>query len=285
VLRRSVKAPLVLLVFACGVLLSAALNHGGAGHDEGITDSVPLETPTISIESGRERLAIRGMSESTAHELALLRLAADHFAKFETRADFTAGVILAKNWDSTSSRLLYALAAMDSAKAVMREDSISIRGVTSDARTFASRLEFLRENLLDHVLVDTNVITIELAAMAQPLCVRAFSQLVLGPVSFKISSAEIRSASLVTLDRITEFAHDCQTIAIAITGHTDTSGDEFWNRTLSLSRAQAVADRLVARGIDPTRLIVAGRGSSEPLGDNATARGRDLNRRIEFALR
>ena len=284
-LRRSVQAPLVLLVFAGGVLLSAALNHGDAVHDEGIADSVPLETPTISIESGRERLIIRGMSESTAHELALLQLAADHFVGFETQTNFTAGVILAKNWDSTSNRLLYALAAMVSAKAIMREGSISIRGVTSDARTFASRLEFLRENLPGHVLVDADVITIELVTTARELCVRTFSQIVLQPVSFKISSAEIRSASLVTLDRITEFAHNCQTIAIAITGHTDTSGNEFWNRTLSLARAQAVADRLVARGIDPTRLIVTGRGSSEPVADNATARGRDLNRRIEFALR
>ena len=54
--------------------------------------------------------------------------------------------------------------------------------------------------------------------------------------------------------------------------------------SVSLIRAQAVADQLINRGVDPARLTVAGLGSTEPVADNNTARGRELNRRIEFAL-
>jgi len=239
----------------------------------------------MSIESGRRRLIVRGMSKSTEHEHALLRLAADHFDGFDTQTSFSAGVILDGDWDSSSGRLLYALAAMDSAKAVMREDSISIRGVTSDADTFATRLEILRENLPDATTIDADVVTNEAVDSASDLCDLVFSTVTSDPVTFKQSSTNIRAASLATLDRITEFAHNCQLGTISITGHTDASGNESWNRQLSLMRAQAVAEHLMDRGVIATRLIVSGSGSAEPIADNTTALGRERNRRIEFALR
>jgi OOP family OmpA-OmpF porin len=274
----------MLLVFACGILLSAALNHGSTPQQVGAAGSAPLEPPTMSIESGRDRLVVRGMSKSTAHESALLQLVADHFDGFAAQTSFSAGVVLAKNWDSASSRLLYTLAAMDSAQAVMRDGSISIRGVTSDAETFTTRLEFLRESLPAETLIDADVVTNEAANSASELCDRVFSRVTTGPVSFKQSSTEIRVASLATLDRISEFAHNCQRATISIIGHTDASGDESWNRQLSLARAQAVADHLTDRGVVAARLIVSGSGSTEPIADNTTALGRERNRRIEFAL-
>lgn len=274
----------MLLVFTCGILLSAALNHGSTLQEDGAAGPAPLEPPTMSIESGRDRLVVRGMSKSTAHESALLQLVADHFDGFDVQTSFSAGVVLANNWDSASSRLLYTLAAMDSAQAVMRDGSISIRGVTSDAETFTTRLEFLRESLPDEALIDADVVTNEAASSARELCDRVFSRVTTDPVSFKQSSADIRVASLATLDRITEFAHNCQQATIAITGHTDASGDESWNRQLSLARAQAVADHLTDRGVVAARLIVSGSGSAEPIADNTTALGRERNRRIEFAL-
>ena len=84
---------------------------------------------------------------------------------------------------------------------------------------------------------------------------------------------------------MTEFARDCPGVTIAITGHTDSSGDDSWNRVLSRARAQAVADYIASNGIEADRLIVAGAGAAEPIADNSTAYGRQLNRRIEFELR
>ena len=54
---------------------------------------------------------------------------------------------------------------------------------------------------------------------------------------------------------------------------------------MSQARAQAVADYLIANGVAADRLVVEGRGSSEPIADNDTRYGRSLNRRIEFGLR
>jgi OOP family OmpA-OmpF porin len=232
-----------------------------------------------------DRLSIRGTTTSAAHEIALRQLAAEQLGNYELETEFQPAVFAGTSWEAASNRLLYAVAAMDSADAVMNAQSITIRGVASDAATFASRVELLREALPQEVELAADVVFVRSSASFDELCKKAFSRIIFEPVSFSQSSAEIRQASLVTLDRITDFAHDCQDATIAITGHTDSSGDETWNRQLSLARAQSVADHIAGNGIDPDRLLVFGLGSSVPIADNSTAQGRDLNRRIEFELR
>ncbi len=244
-----------------------------------------LDDERFSITTAQGRLLIGGTSASAAHEAALLQLAGEHFGGHETQALFRPGVVVGEHWETTTNRLLYALAVLNSAEAEMDRRSISIRGVTSDVDAFAARVEFLREELPGDIELSADVLVVRSAVSFDELCERAFSEIVLQPVSFRQSSADIRQRSFVTLDRMTDFAHDCKDITIAITGHTDASGDESWNRQLSRARAQAVADHIVDHGIDPQRLIVNGLGSSAPIADNSTAHGRELNRRIEFELR
>jgi OOP family OmpA-OmpF porin len=266
--RRNIQATIAILVLTCGVLLSASINHG-TRHDADVSPQLSALEPV----------------QISAHEAALLQLAAEHFEDYEMQTQFRPGVVVGEHWETTTIRLLYTLAALSSAEAEMDRRSIGIRGVTSDVDTFAARVEILREELPKEIQLSTDVLVVRSAVSFDELCERAFSEIVLQPVSFKQSSAEIRPRSFVTLDRITDFAHDCQDITIAITGHSDASGDESWNRQLSRARAQAVADHIVQRGIDPQRLIVKGSGSSAPVADNSTAHGRELNRRIEFELR
>ncbi len=76
---------------------------------------------------------------------------------------------------------------------------------------------------------------------------------------------------------------------IRVDGHTDNvptgPGSPFAsNWELSAARALAVVRFLQEQGVDPTRLVAAGRGEFQPIGDNATADGRALNRRIEIVL-
>lgn len=281
---RSARALAVLLTLASGVLLYATV-------DRGITDSAAaspatsaLEAPVFRVDSRRGQLFLEGTTSSASHESALLQLATDHFDTFETRSNFTPGVILAENWESASSRLLYTIAAMQSAYAVMRDGTIEIRGVTANAERFNARLGFLQEEAGPDTAIVTDVVSVTSAAPQDTLCRRAFAQLVTEPLVFKQSSAEIRDVSFGTLDRIIEFAYDCPQTVIAITGHTDASGDETWNKRLSLARAQAVANHLADGGVDPRRLSVNGLGSSQPIADNSTPRGRGRNRRIEFSL-
>ena len=283
--RRNVQVTIAILVLTCGVLLSASINRG-TPDDAGLSSQVSaLDDARFSITSAQGRLLVGGTSTSAVHEATLLQLAAEHFGDYEVQTQFRPGVVMHEHWETSTNRLLYTLAALSSAEAEMDQRSVSIRGVTSDVDTYAARVELLREELPKEIQLSTDVLVVRSAVSFDELCERAFSEIVLQPVSFKQSSAEIRQRSVATLDRITDFAHDCQDVTIAITGHTDASGDESWNRQLSRARAQAVADHIVQRGIDPRRLIVNGLGSSAPVADNSTAHGRELNRRIEFELR
>jgi cytochrome c oxidase cbb3-type subunit III len=73
-------------------------------------------------------------------------------------------------------------------------------------------------------------------------------------------------------------------IPVEIDGHTDNSGREPSNVSLSQRRADAVARYLVGKGIAPARLLTKGYGSAKPIADNATEDGRRKNRRIEFRV-
>lgn len=67
-----------------------------------------------------------------------------------------------------------------------------------------------------------------------------------------------------------------------IAGHTDAKGSRVANIDLSRRRAQAVADYLIAQGVDRNRVEVKGVGADEPLPGRAAAS--DANRRVEAVL-
>jgi outer membrane protein OmpA-like peptidoglycan-associated protein len=71
---------------------------------------------------------------------------------------------------------------------------------------------------------------------------------------------------------------------IRIQGHTDSTGSAAHNEELSLRRAQAVRDVLMARGVRQEQMIVEGVGEARPVADNASAGGRARNRRVELHI-
>ena len=68
----------------------------------------------------------------------------------------------------------------------------------------------------------------------------------------------------------------------SLVGHTDASGTESENMDLSIQRAFAVRNALIAEGIEPHRLEPVGRGEMRPQGSNESVEGRKLNRRVEI---
>lgn len=278
------RVPLTVIILCVGLLMSAGVyrEHDPLPQPRQFVD--PLSAPGLEVHYASGQIRIAGSSASGRHENALRRLVAEHFPGVAADFDFAPALLPGPGWETASARLVYLVAASESAVASLQPDAADIRAVTSRPDVFESRAAFLREALSAAAVVSTDAVVVTASANLDDLCARAFESLELQPVSFHESSAEIRMASIVTLDRITEFARDCQSARIGIRGHTDASGNEAWNRKLSLARAQAVADHLIASGIDPERLVVSGLGSSEPIADNTTARGREANRRIEFEL-
>ncbi len=101
-------------------------------------------------------------------------------------------------------------------------------------------------------------------------------------VTFISGSARLLRVAEAVLERAYAALAADPSLRVEIAGYTDNLGNPAINRALSLRRAQAVKDWLVLRGIDPSRLVVAGYGSSDPVDTNATPEGRANNRRVEF---
>ncbi|AEV96407.1 hypothetical protein A4D02_19820 [Niastella koreensis] len=70
-----------------------------------------------------------------------------------------------------------------------------------------------------------------------------------------------------------------------IDGYTDNKGSAAYNKKLSKARAQAVANALIANGIDKSRIMVRGFGKDNPICNNNTEKGRQCNRRVEVVIR
>ena len=97
---------------------------------------------------------------------------------------------------------------------------------------------------------------------------------------FDFDSAELRPESITELERVVKFMGDVPFAKAMVEGHTDSVGTDAYNQALSDRRAKAVFDYLSSRGVDPARLSSIGYGETKPIADNATAEGRQLNRRV-----
>jgi OOP family OmpA-OmpF porin len=110
-------------------------------------------------------------------------------------------------------------------------------------------------------------------------------QIVLQNVQFDLNSDKIGGEGSGALDSVAESLKARPDIkSIEIIGHTDSTGSAVYNQTLSLKRAQAVADYLASQGVDQGLFSVKGMGESDPIADNITTEGRAENRRVELKL-
>jgi outer membrane protein OmpA-like peptidoglycan-associated protein len=105
-----------------------------------------------------------------------------------------------------------------------------------------------------------------------------------GRWSFKVGSAELSSSAQSALSSIARVLVDYRLSLITVHGHTDDAGDPVFNQALSEKRALAVARHLVSEGVSSDRILVVGHGSADPLVSNATADGREENRRVELQV-
>jgi cytochrome c oxidase subunit 2 len=103
-------------------------------------------------------------------------------------------------------------------------------------------------------------------------------------VFFETGSSRLQEISKYELDNVVTLMNTNQKIVVELSGHTDSTGDDDLNMTLSQSRAESVRNYLLGKGISDVSIVAKGYGETAPIDTNETAEGRQINRRTELKI-
>jgi outer membrane protein OmpA-like peptidoglycan-associated protein len=105
-----------------------------------------------------------------------------------------------------------------------------------------------------------------------------------GNITFSSSKANIEQNFYSVLDSVALVLKEFDKTLIVVAGHTDSSGSDALNQALSEKRAQSVFSYLSSAGILNDRIEAVGFGETQPVANNNTKAGKELNRRVEITL-
>jgi OOP family OmpA-OmpF porin len=99
-------------------------------------------------------------------------------------------------------------------------------------------------------------------------------------VTFELNSADLTVGSRSVLAAVGADLAKYPQLRIELQGHTDSSGSDAHNLSLSQQRADAVRAYLIQQGVPEIQIVARGYGEGQPIADNATSEGRARNRRV-----
>ena len=105
-----------------------------------------------------------------------------------------------------------------------------------------------------------------------------------GNITFDTNKSNIKPNFYSTLNKVAQTLTEDNKSGILVTGYTDSTGNDLIKIPLSQERAQSVASYLASQGVSTTRINAQGQGSANPIASNATAEGREQNRRVEISI-
>ena len=201
----------------------------------------------VAIQAGRIAQSDEAIAQAQATRDRILITARTREAEAERDAAERARAAAEQSRSLAEQRLAAAQAAQQQASAA-----------NSRASTLAAQLAELQAKQTDRGMV-----------------------LTLGDVLFDTARTTLKPGALRTVDQLARFLETNPEQKILIEGHTDSVGDDAYNRELSLRRAEAVQRALTDRRISADRVEINGLGEGYPVASNNSAEGRQRNRRIE----
>jgi outer membrane protein OmpA-like peptidoglycan-associated protein len=105
-----------------------------------------------------------------------------------------------------------------------------------------------------------------------------------GNVTFATDSSALNANFYEVLNSVATVLDEYEQTVIEVAGHTDSTGTNAYNQTLSQQRAESVSAYLRTRGVLADRIIPIGSGEERPVASNDNEAGRQQNRRVELTL-
>lgn len=105
-----------------------------------------------------------------------------------------------------------------------------------------------------------------------------------GEVTFATNSSDLSPEFYNVLTSVSKVMTEFDKTIVEVAGHTDSTGSQNYNQSLSERRAGSVAQFLSTQGVIEQRLITVGLGESMPVADNVSTNGRQQNRRVEITM-
>jgi outer membrane protein OmpA-like peptidoglycan-associated protein len=103
-------------------------------------------------------------------------------------------------------------------------------------------------------------------------------------ILFGVDQSDLRPAAQANLRDLVASLEEYEGTEVLVVGHTDATGADTYNQGLSERRASAARTFLIGAGLDASRVRAVGMGETEPIAENETDAGRQLNRRVEVAI-
>ncbi|MEO0496668.1 MAG: OmpA family protein [Pseudomonadota bacterium] len=103
-------------------------------------------------------------------------------------------------------------------------------------------------------------------------------------ITFASGQSAVTPSFFNTLGGVATVLQEYPKTLVDVIGHTDSDGDDNFNLNLSQQRATSVGNYLASQGVDARRLLISGRGETQPVASNATAEGKAQNRRVEIRI-
>ena len=103
-------------------------------------------------------------------------------------------------------------------------------------------------------------------------------------VYFDTNKYNINADSEVLLNKLSGILLEYPDTNVVVVGHTDSTGADEYNMTLSKNRAESVTNFFISKGIASNRFTTSWFGEEQPVADNTTPEGRAKNRRVNLAI-
>ncbi len=158
------------------------------------------------------------------------------------------------------------------------------RELSAKKDALAANAEALSQTInADAAIAENDVLQQEIADMKGKISERGIV-LTLGDVLFASGRATLSSKADNEISKLAFFLKKYSNRNVLIEGHTDSTGSNVMNRGLSLNRADAVSNQLVAQEINRARITTRGFGEDSPVAGNDTETGRRQNRRVDIII-